>query len=367
MMSAGDSVTGRTIEQENREFLFDVLRCFVKSLPGDTIAKPSAWDHHLLNRCISEHYLGPIFDYVLSDRQVPEQLTRSWKRDQQAAYVRNTQAADAAVQLFTIFSAANIQAAVMRGLSMAYTYYPQPYLRPMVDVDVLVKKDDYARVEKALSLHGHKPVMRLRSQLVYRLNRTMIEVHRSLLTPTRYRWLTDGQMLLGSLRTVELCRGHITCLSLENELWGSLIHSFTHHGLTRMISLVDIALLARQPSLDWTQLVRLCKQTRLSRMCHFTLDFANHLLHLNLQEKLSLFDPHACSSRRRFFPAYENQFFNVAGLSDYLNCKRNLFYVAQHPIVKFRQALRLFNLNELRQFARALRCSLGTSKKAQQV
>ena len=45
------------------------------------------------------------------------------------------------LEIVNLFEKAGIQALVLKGLALAYAYYPEPALRPVSDIDLLLQKD----------------------------------------------------------------------------------------------------------------------------------------------------------------------------------------------------------------------------------
>jgi len=330
----------------NQQFLFHALSCFVKNQEPGHSSVPSIWDN-TLNKSISEQFLGPILLHVLKDCSLPEDVRKAWQYEQKITFVRNTRAASAAVSLFRILFENNITAAVMRGLPLAYHLYAQPYLRPMADVDVLIDAKDCSIFESVLAEHGIKPVRYYRSQLVYRIDDIVFEVHYSLLTPKRYRSAIDHHMLLENLRITPFPEGPVACVSLENELFIAITHTFAHHELSRLLSLVDVGFLIKEPLLDWEKIHRSFQNARMERIFLFTLFFVDQLLNLDLEN--SRLAPFVTSQgvHEKYLAAYRNQFFNEMTVKDYLMIKRNLFRVSETLRMKMQQFFRLFSRDEI--------------------
>ena len=117
---------------------------------------------------------------------------------------------------------------------------------------------------------------------------------------------------------------------------------------------MDIAILIEHYALDWQFIAEWCRKARLSRMFVFTLSLVDYLFGLNLEKKLLLFEQFS-SNDGEVFEAYARRFFDGDSLGCYLRRKRNLFFVAEHPITKLRQTCRLFAVDELCEFVRILR------------
>jgi hypothetical protein len=81
------------------------------------------------------------------------------KRELQARYVRHGHAnqvqTQALVEILTAYEAAGIEALVLKGAALAHLIYPQPGLRPMRDVDILVKKSEVRQGQQILAELGY--------------------------------------------------------------------------------------------------------------------------------------------------------------------------------------------------------------------
>ncbi len=341
--------------KREQQFVLDVLRCFIKR-ENKGLLIPKYLDWAWINDIVFNHNLGPIFKHTLAGYDVPTFLSTQWHQEQLITFVRNTRALVSAIKLFRIMDAAAIPAAVIRGISLSNHIYPGDCLslRPMCDVDMLIRPYDRENVKRALDAEGIHITKRLRSQLVYRVNDIAFEIHWSLLTPKRYRFAVDSEVFLETRQRIDLPEGRIYCLSYEYELIGLVVHAFIHHELKGILALVDMAILIEHYKLDWQFIAEWCKKARLSRMFAFTLSLADYLFGLNLEEKLSLFGQFSLNENMTF-EAYARRFFDGDSLGCYLRRKRNLFLVAERPLIKLKQTCRLFAIDELCEFVRILR------------
>jgi hypothetical protein len=341
-------------DDETRRFFFAVLRRFINPDGPDPVPVPNRWSH-ALDRVVARQMLGPIFLYVLGDRGRPEAVGQTWRRQQETVFTRNALAAEGAGWLFRILSEEKIRALAMRGLPLAYTLYPQPCLRPMTDVDVLIDAGDRFAVEEALAKHGLRPTAYRRSQIVYEIRGILFEIHYSLLTPKRYRSAVCGEALLADARPVPAGPMQVSAVSPEYELYIGIVHNFTHHDLGRVLGLVDAGLLIRSRPMDWAKVYRIFCRSRMERVLRFTLSFANRLLDLGLDKAGLPFEIETAEDAQRYFPAYENRFFGPPTVRDILMVKRNLLRMSQTPRMKMGQLIRLLSADEIGRFWAALR------------
>ncbi|OHB63374.1 MAG: hypothetical protein A2Y76_11970 [Planctomycetes bacterium RBG_13_60_9] len=330
-----------------RAFILRALRCLILRESAE-VHLPCDVDRDELCRLASRFGLEPILQSLLRPSDLSPDLWTRWQHLRMLSLRENARACRTVSSLFVHLQSAGISAAVMRGLSLAYTLYPDPSLRPMHDIDLLIKPEDAAGFEAALQAVGHTPAKRLRSQLVYRVDERVIEVHWSVLTAKRYRKAISPSDLLATRREIPLPGGAVLyVLAIEQELLALISHALVHHEMARMLSVIDIGLAMVQGGVDWDRFLGLCRTARLTHMAGLTLAFVNRILDLGCDHIVQMFKvPEA--KARGFSDAYQAHLFGQIGLRHYLTRKRALFYMAETPARRFRQALRLFSQKEIR-------------------
>ena len=75
--------------------------------------------------------------------------------------LREGVAHDELVRVTSAFSAAGIRAPILKGSALAYTHYPEPWIRPRFDLDLLVRRADRDRsreIMRGLGYHESRPM-----------------------------------------------------------------------------------------------------------------------------------------------------------------------------------------------------------------
>ena len=160
---------------------------------------------------------------------------------------------------------------VLKGLALAHLAYPDPRLRPMRDVDLLVHPDDIHRAQGILLGGGFAPCGRPLAATYHHLqglSRTVdgaavtIELHHELLPRTPFlRPLRYGDLVPASL-PIEIGGVPGRAPSREDMLWHAYAHGFAINtlcpGWLRLISLADVvhATEAWIDVLDWDRIRR---------------------------------------------------------------------------------------------------------------
>jgi hypothetical protein len=330
--------------QETAAFFLATLGNFIKDQPGPVPSESLDWGH--LSALVTAHGLGPLFLHAHRGR-IPAKEEGAWKAAEMACLVRNLQSLKTAIRIFGAFESAGVAAAGMRGLVLAHGVYPNPALRTMKDLDLLVRPCDIDQVVQAMGSQGFALEKRLRSQLVYQVNGVTIEIHWSFLTPKRYRNKFDADTLLARRLPLMTRDGKIFRLADEDELIGLVTHAFIHHDLCDLHSLVDIGLCMERKEIDWPAVARWCREARLTRMFLFTLALTDRLFNLGRKEILQEFGNSLPTFMQGSFDAYTHPFFARAKLSHLLRQKTLGIYMAEETSVKFRQILRFFSRKDL--------------------
>lgn len=308
-----------------------------------------------LDEMIELDNLGPIFAHFYgTSADVPGDRTRRWRDTLVDVLRRNELGLRATVKLLGLFEQEQVPAVVLRGLALIHTIYPEPYLRPMHDVDVLVPSREQFTIVDKLARHGLKPLQALRHQFVYALDQTLFEVHWSFLTTKRYREVADFEEWIEVRRTIETPQGRIYALPPEDELLDLVCHAFIHHELDRLHPLVDIGFAVKRQVLNWDYLVQWCEKASITRLFVCTLAYADHLLRLGIGDKLARFGEQLPPHSETVFDAYSAWIFGEDRPGHYFRRKRNMLFVAERPMIKLMQVFRYFRPKDLPAMARLL-------------
>ncbi len=225
-----------------------------------------AWDE-LLNDA-EEQGMAPLLHKhlgavgVAAPDQARLRLHSLYLRSRQANAIRNR----AVAEILTAFGDRSLDVLLVKGIALANLVYSDPALRPMRDIDLLVRPDDAARAEAILFSLGYRheeredippdyyhlvPVVKTVEGLS--LN---IEMHRALFPPhPEYpRWLFE-QLLA---RSLPLTIGGVPArtLCLEDMLQHVYLHGFrpplTYEPF-RFIHVADVVTLVEGhcPAIDW--------------------------------------------------------------------------------------------------------------------
>ncbi len=158
---------------------------------------------------------------------------------------------------------------LLKGLAIAARYYPEPWLRPAVDVDVLVSPRELDAATQALERAGWRRATKAPAttfeyskdvQLLAPKGGGLLELHFGYSADFQAR--IDVEALLSRSRVVELAGRPTRVLGETDDLLLQCVHA-AHHGFEGVKWLYDLKLLAlRGPR--WEPLVPLSREYRVA-------------------------------------------------------------------------------------------------------
>jgi Uncharacterised nucleotidyltransferase len=194
-----------------------------------------------------------------------------------AAAVRGRVVADVARAM----AQAGVPFLVLKGAALAYLVYGDPRLRPMRDVDLLIRKPDSGRAHDVLVRCGFRPggtAVPRRHHHMQGMARTLegatvtIELHHELMVRTPFVERRDYDDLMRRSQPFEWGGMTYRTLACEDMLWHVYAHAFVINtlrpGAIRLLSVADLvhATEAWIDRIDWTRLQR--QHGRLVRALH---------------------------------------------------------------------------------------------------
>jgi hypothetical protein len=185
--------------------------------------------------------------------------------------------------------AAGVPVLVLKGAHLAEAVYEDVTLRPMGDVDLLVKGVDLPRAEQILLDLGYGPQEVPGSKKDYSVHRHLppfvkkgavpIEIHGTIDESDRFRIDVEG--LWQRARTARIAGVEALVLGPEDLLLHLCLHTAFQHGFrVPLRQIYDIAATVRRygQELDWQGLVRTAQAAGLCRVCYYALASAESLL-----------------------------------------------------------------------------------------
>lgn len=239
--------------------------------------------------------LGPLVYYHLKAARVD--YPTPVKRDLQGLYLRhrhaNTVKLAVLVEILAALEAAGIEALVLKGAALATLIYPEPGLRPMRDLDVLVHPAQVRQAQGVLGELGFNaplppPGSPLPDKHLAVASRRQdgltvsIEVHYNLFEAFQSASLTL-EALTGPPHPFKLNEFTAHTLGHEDMLWHLCRHIAYHASIwepIRLIWVVDLVGFAEQfvEQIDWPHLARLYPPVlKLLSLFHFVTPVSDRL------------------------------------------------------------------------------------------
>ncbi len=261
---------------------------------------PGAWEHLLLADWVrlfqqaSERGVAPLAYRRLkelgSEIRVPAAVMVRFRQAFLESTARNLRLYNRLDRVLSTLASDGIPVIVLKGAYLAQFVYGRIGLRPMVDVDLLVKPRDLARVEEHLLRIGYIPDEKNKTAHAEACshygylpaNPSMyIEVHWNIVgSPTPFR--VDLEGLWRRAEPISIGENPALALSPEDLLMHIFVHiSFNHlYSCSALRSLCDIAEVIRHygPRLNWDALWQRSRQWGADNCAYLTLCLVKAML-----------------------------------------------------------------------------------------
>lgn len=266
------------------------------SLPDHRLAALAEPDWAILAGICAQHRLGPMLHWRLKRRggldRLPAGIAKRLQNEHRMHVVRALMIQRDLLATAHALAAAGIPMAALKGAFLAHFAYPDPGLRPLRDLDILVPREHALRAfntllaagferlpermgepEAALKTDHHFPPLRAP------LGKSIVEVHFGLQHPAREEEkrfdLADDPELWQRLIHMRVADTHIAYLSATDLLLHLCVHAIYDHMLDNgPLVLDDIAMLLKRYAIDWSLFWRLAARGDWTRGCQLLLAMA---------------------------------------------------------------------------------------------
>jgi hypothetical protein len=275
-------------------------------------------DGERLIRLADWHGVAPLVHTAVTAEQsgrheaVRERLLQSARRVQRD----NMLLLDRLVRLHDLLAEAGLDHLLLKGGALIPLAYESADLRPMADIDLLVRAGDWPRLRAVLGEAGRydwpgRQQEERRLRYFHKLEistcetpASVFELHTGLEISGRESLGTDACME----RAVEVGFMGRTFRRLcdEDMSFHLVIHAARHFSRPRLIWIHDLHVLAEAGLLNWERLLELARETRSRVAAHFTLSYLEKVFPGTVPPAtLAAFSPGPV--RRRIFAAYKTQ------------------------------------------------------------
>ena len=221
------------------------------------------WDN--FHARVAKHSMAPLIFHTLKD---DEGILPSWVMEKlQSAYYhsarRNTLLYQELDHIVLAFNEAQIPVILLKGVALATAAYGNVALRPMADIDIMVRREDMRRAERLFLEHGYEVRDHAHSYLRHAtFTRESngwsghIEVHRHIVSSAYYRKAIPEEWLWKHSIEVTIEGNSVLVLSPEAAILHTCLHMLDHIAAEgTLLWLCDIVEIARCHEIDWDALV----------------------------------------------------------------------------------------------------------------
>ncbi len=263
---------------------------------------------------------GYMLDVVARSKNVPEGIRKNFLEDHLTLVGTDILAEKTCRKAAEALTAADIPFAPIKGALFRYLLYPEPSMRPGVDIDILVPPGKMREAEKALFAAGFGDTQgwpedrRVSERTTYekayvhpdmRISGCIVEIHdgysREMRYPVDYRDVWQRTMRIDDLAPGENAKGtahpfgpEARTLSPEDILVHLFIHNAKHLFLSSLLSFIDIRLIVERFRTDWDVVVERARSTLSTAVGYLTLKIAKEAFGADVpQEVLAALKPSA--------------------------------------------------------------------------
>lgn len=214
-------------------------------------------------QCARSALLSPLLCHALyassASASVPRLALDALREDHLRSLCRNMRILQAVSEILAECNAKDISVILLKGAALAVTVYKDPGLRPMGDVDILVRRQDIPEVHAILTgkgyrSHAEQDMMMANHVPQYILpGRPTIEVHFTILEEARAARF-DVERLFERAVPADLLGVKTSTLAPEDGMLHLCEHAAAHHVFGNGIrSIVDVARLTEKykDRFDW--------------------------------------------------------------------------------------------------------------------
>ena len=240
------------------------LACRVAAADGDLAVWREAalltpdWNR-LLAAARSER-TAPLLAHAIERAELPQDCPPAdargaLRREYLAAAAKSAILGDAVARLLSSFARAGIPVIALKGLALAETVYPSPALRPMEDLDLLIRPGDLTAAVRLLAESGYREAWHGFPDFQRADGLVDVDLHTALLhegeIPTRLEvQAIETEALWAAAQPATIAGEAGLVLSPAHQLLHLCQHLCYHHALSGLLLHVDIlALATRHPDL----------------------------------------------------------------------------------------------------------------------
>jgi len=241
----------------------------------------------LFKQIISCHEITPLvyISFKNTPDILPKEIMEFLKNEYYGFFLKNLYYQEEFLKLNQIFVKKNLTLVPIKGLAFLFDLYRQMPIRPMVDMDVLVKEEELEKAMHLLIKAGYKQYQKWGSYSYWRNKNCNIpfkkiegdwdlELHFALDIKRSDRYILPD--LWTRLRTLDVDGNKITLLSPEDNFFSLVLHHRRYGNPLSLKGIFDGALILNDyaTDFDWDYILR---ESRENKMCSAVFFFLTQL------------------------------------------------------------------------------------------
>ena len=228
----------------------------------------------------------------------PEEVKKKLRDEGARVFVQNAKVLEEIRSLAELFAESSLEILFTKGASFILDIYrDKPGLRPLSDIDILVREEDFAGVDSVLRKNGfrlceeNKGFERYRTQVLYSFEgKVFLDVHRGFIGRKLHDDMLgiEEETIWKNKRKLSMRGADIYTLDLTHTLLYQCLHLAMQHSFSGIRWYVDILEFLNRygDELDWDEITRLARNYKIQRPVYSSLLFARGMLSAPVPENV---------------------------------------------------------------------------------
>lgn len=219
---------------------------------------------YFIKQLIYEGFGSVLYKNRLPQIDLPKDALNLLRNAYYSNLAKNVQFQEKAKQVISILKEAEIEVVLLKGIAMVSYYYDDIALRPMSDIDLLIKEADIERAEEVLLKNGlvntnkqRKFIknLRLGHNLPLEFNNTLIELHWRVLNSANIYQVSIDEFW-NRAKLIDFAGIGVKIFSAENQIQHIAVHINSHLSKShvRINWWYDALLIIEKDRIDWKYL-----------------------------------------------------------------------------------------------------------------
>lgn len=218
---------------------------------------------------VREKKLSPLIYYY--NKNISEEIREQFAQDFKKIIFRNLAIMEEAKEVIKELKSQGLDFIMLKGWILSQTVYENIGLRPMDDIDILIKKSQRKAIANILSSLGYERCFCRKTNDTYLKKEIMlyIDIHYEIITLTQLskvvKW--EEEDVWRNALQVEIDGEEVRTLGTEENIIYLCYHLTFQHGCLELLSLIDIYKVIEhyQDEINWEKVILLSQKINLSK------------------------------------------------------------------------------------------------------